>query len=188
MTINITNEAMITYLKTSLSKKRFQHSMRVAKLSKDLAKRYGVNPDKAYFAGLVHDIAKELDDETCLLYIEKANIRKDPSIEASPNLAHGEIAAYLLSSQFGVTDDAILNAVRWHTYGRANMTTLDKIVYLADIAEPKRQFDHIDELRKMIKEDLDAAIHYYFDLCVAYLSAKHQIVHQNTYEMLHTLR
>ncbi|MBS7526818.1 bis(5'-nucleosyl)-tetraphosphatase (symmetrical) YqeK [Fusibacter paucivorans] len=184
----MTNEAMITYLKANLSKKRFQHSMRVAKLSKDLAKIHGADPDKAYFAGLVHDIAKELDDETCLLYIQKANIYKDPSIEANPNLAHGEIAAYLLSTKFGIDDESILNAVRWHTYGRANMTTLDKIVYLADIIEPKRQFEHIDDLRKIVVEDLNAAIHYFFDLCVAYLSEKHQIVHQNTYDMLHTLR
>jgi predicted HD superfamily hydrolase involved in NAD metabolism len=183
----MTNEAMIAYLKAHLSKKRFQHIMRVAKMSRDLAEIYGVDAEKAYFAGLAHDLAKEYDDDTCRMYIEKAGIFKDPCIESSPNLAHGEIAAYVLKTQFGIEDEMILNAIRWHTYGRANMTVLDKIVYLADIVEPKRDFEHIDDLRKIVLKDLDAAIHYFFDLCVAYLSEKHQIIHRNTYEMLRSL-
>lgn len=177
-------EEMITYLKTHLSKKRFGHSMRVAKLSKDLAILYKVDPVKAYFAGLVHDLAKEYDTKTCETYIEQAGIVKDPCIKECPNLAHGEIAAYVLKKDFNIADEEILNAVRWHTYGREHMSTLDKIVYLADVVEPKRDFENLDKLRQLTRQDLDAAINYFFDLCTLYLTRQNQPIHENTYKML----
>jgi len=180
-------EEMISYLKEHLSKKRFQHCLRVAKLSQDLAEHYGENIEKAYFAGLCHDIAKEYDDKTCKMYIEKANIERDPCIVKNPNLAHGEIGGYVLKTQWHIEDEAVLDAVRWHTYGHANMSLLDKIVYLADVAEPSRNFEQIELLRKKLYEDLDLSIQYFFTLCTTYLTKENQSIHKNTYEMLRSI-
>ena len=180
-------EEMITYLKEHLSKKRFQHCLRVAKLSENLAEHYGENKEKAYFAGLCHDIAKEYDIETCQMYIEKAHIERDPCIVKMPNLAHGEIGAYVLKTQFNIDDEAILDAIRWHTYGHANMSELSKIVYLADVAEPKRNFENIELLRMKLYENLDLSIRYFFTLCTTYLTKENQSIHHNTYEMLRSI-
>jgi len=178
---------MMMYLEKNLSKKRFQHSLRVAKLSEDLAAHYGANQEKAYFAGLCHDIAKEYDEATCQMYIEKAHIERDPCIVETPGLAHGEIGAYVLKTQWHIDDEEVLDAIRWHTYGHKNMSLLSKIVYLADVAEPKRNFEHIDLLRKKLFEDLDLSIQYFFTLCTTYLTKENQSIHHNTYEMLRNI-
>ena len=180
-------ELMQAYLETHITKKRFMHSMRVAKLSRDLAKHYGVDAEKAYFAGLTHDLAKELDNGKCLEIIEKANIFQDTCIKLMPNLAHGEIAAYILKTEFEIEDEEILNAVRWHTYGHENMSDLDKIVYMADVIEPMRNFENLEKLREITWQNLNMAIHYFFDLCTVYLSKENQPIHTNTYKMLKSL-
>lgn len=183
----ISTKAMQDELRNRLSKKRFQHSMRVAKMAEKIAIHYHFDPEKAYFAGMVHDIAKELDDATCQHYLQRGEIDLDPSILANPNLAHGEIGAIILKEDFDITDEAILDAVRWHTYGHPEMTLLSKIVYIADVIELKRDFTGVDLLRKMVFEDINACIIKFVSLCTIYLSNENTIMHHNTLNMLETL-
>ena len=176
------------YLSTHLSERRYKHSLATAQTAKKLALHHGVDPEKAEFAGLCHDIAKEFKNEDSLKWIEAYNILKDPCVVDNPNIAHGEVGAAFLQTEFGISDAEILDAVRWHTYGHPNMTLLSKIVYLADAMEPNRKYGDVDKLRKMAYMDIDDAILLFFELCTLYLSKSDSKTHQYTLEMLKVIR
>lgn len=181
-------EKMNTYLSRTLSSKRYKHSLGTAITARKLARIHNSDPVKAEFAGLCHDLAKELKKEKMLKYIEQFSIYKDPCILKQPNLAHGEVAAGLLALQFDISDEEILNAVKWHTYGCENMSTLSKIVYMADIIEPSRDFESIDELRRLAFIDLDEAIIIFNENCEIYMRRSGQVKHTYTDKMLASIR
>lgn len=172
------------YLKRNLSKHRYEHTLETAKLARKLAIRYNVDPINAEFAGLCHDFAKEIDRESMLKHIEDFTVYFDPCIKKNPNLAHGEVGAELLSKYFGIEDEAILDAIRWHTYGNKYMSTLSKIIYVADIIEPTRDFEGIIKLRHLAYEDLDQTMIAYYELNNSYLNDTKSGVHSYTQEMI----
>ncbi|GAU77434.1 bis(5'-nucleosyl)-tetraphosphatase (symmetrical) YqeK [Fusibacter sp. 3D3] len=176
------------YLKLHLSKKRYKHTVRVAKLAKELAVIYNIDPFKAEYASLGHDIAKEISDLEAMAYIDQYGIKLDPVIEQNPNLAHGEIGAIMLRNQFGCEDSEILEAVKWHTYGHKNMSLLSKIIYMADVVEASRTFEGVEELRVLVRVDIDAAILKFCDLTQDYFKKNNQGMHQNTYDMIETIK
>lgn len=176
-----------TYLKAHLSSGRYRHSLATAQTAKKLAIRYGEDAQKAEFAGLCHDIAKEFKDKESEKWIEKYHIFRDPCVEENPNIAHGEIGAEFLRETFGIEDDSILDAIRWHTYGHKEMTLLSKIVYLADAMEPNRKYGDVDRLRKMAYIDIDDAVLLFFNLCTLYLTKTDTRTHQYTHEMLRSI-
>ena len=176
------------YLKQHLSKKRYKHTVQVAQVAKALAEIYNIDPFKAAYASLAHDIAKEMSNEEAMEYIKKYHIKLDPSIVHNPNLAHGEIGAIILEKKFNCTDQEILDAVKWHTYGEKNMSLLSKLVYMADIIEPSRHFEGVDELRILAPINLDQAILRFYDLCQGYFEENNQKMHLNTYEMIETIK
>ncbi|MDW7659950.1 MAG: bis(5'-nucleosyl)-tetraphosphatase (symmetrical) YqeK, partial [Bacillota bacterium] len=108
----------------------------------------------------------------------------DPCIQKNPNLAHGEVGAELLKKYFDIEDEEILDAIRWHTYGNKNMSTLSKIIYVADIIEPSRNFEGINRLRHLAYEDLDQAMIAYYELNNSYLKESKSSVHSYTHEMI----
>lgn len=177
-----------TYLKNSLSSKRYKHSLGTANTARKLAIHYNADPLKAEFTGLCHDLAKEIKKEKMLKYIDQFSIYKDPCIINQPNLAHGEVAAGVLNTQFGIEDNEILEAIKWHTYGCEHMQLLSKIIYMADIIEPSRTFDSVDELRRLAFINLDAAILKFNENCERYMNSSGQIKHENTEKMLTVIR
>ena len=177
-------EALKEYLRRNLSKHRYEHTLETAKLARKLAIRYDVDPIKAEFAGLCHDFAKEIDRESMLKHIETFTVYFDPCIQKNPNLAHGEVGAELLKKYFDIEDEEILDAIRWHTYGNKNMSTLSKIIYVADIIEPSRNFEGINKLRHLAYEDLDQAMIAYYELNNSYLKESKNSVHSYTHEMI----
>lgn len=178
---------LMNHLKSILSHKRFNHCVETAHMSRLLALHYGADPIKAEFAGLCHDLAKEIKSKHMIELIEKFGIHKDPSIVNTPNLAHGEVAAGLLVRDFKISDEDILDAVRWHTYGHGNMSLLSKIVYIADIIEKSRAFDGVAEIRSLAFIDIDKAIIRFNDQCESHLSSKKMMMHAYTKEMLNSL-
>jgi nicotinate-nucleotide adenylyltransferase len=117
---------------------RFVHSRSVALCSADLAARYGLDPDMAYLAGVSHDMCKELSPEKMRVSALKDGGNETALEQEKPSLMHGRAAAVLLQERFGVTDGGILEAVRCHTTGKADMGPLARIVYVADKIEPMR--------------------------------------------------
>ncbi len=146
------------YLKEHLSQKRYTHSLNVAEECRKLAVKYGEEPDKAYFAGLLHDICKELPDaEQKKLVFESSFIVCREEIETR-SLWHAIAGAYFIKTKFGIEDIDIINAVRFHTVGRAGMTRLEEIVYLGDLISADRDYKDVDRMRKISYISLNGAM------------------------------
>ena len=141
-----------------LSDKRYEHTLNVRKMAVKLAKRYGVDEDKAALAALLHDSAKEISKDE-MRAIMQAHPEYAQGGEARPTpVWHGVCAAILARTQWGVTDEAVLSAIACHTAGKAGMTQLDKILYLADMTSAERDWPGVNKLRKLELKDLDAAM------------------------------
>lgn len=130
---------MIAILRDTLSKRRFEHSLAVERKSAELAKIHNVPEDKAALAGLLHDCAKYLPIETMRGEAARLGVEPDPSRWSDAGLLHSITGAAMLRERFGVTDPDVLSAVRHHNTGRAGMTELDTVVYLADKIEDTRK-------------------------------------------------
>lgn len=146
------DEVLIDLVKTNLSNHRFKHSLGVAKLSKELAKYHNVDEHKAYVAGLLHDIAKELTDEQLDDYLKYY----EPELLNEPiKVKHSFVAKYYLKEKLHIHDSDILNAIYNHTKLKSN-DKLSMILYVADKREENRGYD--DEVVDVAKKDLKKAI------------------------------
>lgn len=145
-------------LKASLSEKRYRHSLGVAKAAKELAAKYGCDEEKAYIAGLLHDCAKGYSIEEQIALCKKLGVSLDNHTLNCPPVIHGFLGAKIAEKEYGISDTEILDAIRYHTVGRAEMTLLDKIIYIADMTEENRDFEDVEELRKTADKGLDEAI------------------------------
>ena len=140
-----------------LKPNRVAHVVGCEQEAVSLAKRWGVDPEAAEEAAILHDCTKKekLDGQLalCLHY----GYEPDPVEAKSEKLLHAKTGAALAKAEFGVSD-AVENAIRWHTTGRAGMTALEKVVYLADYIEPTRSFEGVEPLRRLAYEDIDRAM------------------------------
>ncbi|MBO5342897.1 MAG: bis(5'-nucleosyl)-tetraphosphatase (symmetrical) YqeK [Ruminococcus sp.] len=146
------------YLKDNLSSKRYQHSLNVAAECKKLAEKYGEDPEKAYFAGLLHDVCKELAPEEQQRLIAESGFTVCREELETRSLWHAVAGAYFVKSFFGVEDLDIINSIRFHTVGRAGMSRLEEIVYLGDLVSADRNYKDVDKMRKLAYSSLDAAM------------------------------
>ncbi len=146
------------YLKEHLSPKRFQHSLNVAAECRKLAQKYGEDQDKAYFAGLLHDICKELPDSEQRELAENSGFSVSREELETRSLWHAVAGAYFLKTKFGVEDLDILNSIRFHTVGRAGMSRLEEIVYLGDLVSADRDYKDVERMRKLVYTDLNTAM------------------------------
>lgn len=146
------------YAQSVMSDARFAHTMGVAEEARSLASIWGTDPEKAYLAGLIHDLAKEMpkeDVERMLDDIGAAGKFEDASEKVA---IHGFLSAYIAESKFGISDTEILDAARYHTTGRIGMSLLEKIVYVADFTEEGRHYPQSKEVGKIARVDLDEAV------------------------------
>ncbi len=156
----LTEDEIKSVLKSRMNEHRYAHSLNVAERAVFLAKKYGADPEKAYFAGLVHDICKGLPNEEQLEIIKNSGEVLPLSTEQSPNLWHSIAGAHYLEHEMGVTDRDVLDAVRYHTSGRAGMSILEKVIYAADLTSAERSYPDAEYNRKLADKDLDMAIAY----------------------------
>ena len=154
------------YLKSRLSQKRYHHSLNVADECRKLAVKYGEDPEKAYYAGMLHDICKEISDEEQFALVEESGFSVCREEKETHSLWHAIAGAYFLKKEFGVEDIDIINAVRFHTVGRAGMTRLEEIVYLGDLISADRDYKDVDKMRKLAYADLDKAMLEAFEFSV----------------------
>lgn len=138
-----------------MGKKRYIHSCNVADMCVKLAEIHGEDTEKAYIAGILHDIRKEIDDEILKKEIELSGYYIDPVELASRKTWHGIAAAYYVRDVLEITDTDILNAIRFHTVGRADMSKLEKIVYLGDLVSAERNYPDVEKYRAYALENLD---------------------------------
>lgn len=145
-------------VRSRLSDQRYEHTLNVKKMAVKLAKRYGADEEQAALAALLHDAAKEISKDE-MRAIMRAYPEYAEGGEARPtSVWHGICAAILARTEWGVEDEAVLSAIACHTAGKPGMSRLDKILYLADMTSAERDWSGVDKLRRLERNDLDAAM------------------------------
>ncbi|WP_239617501.1 bis(5'-nucleosyl)-tetraphosphatase (symmetrical) YqeK [Cohnella mopanensis] len=137
--------------------KRWKHTLGVVDTAIKLAKRYGGDPDKAELAALLHDYSKAWAIDRMEAVIRQHDLPSELLVH-DKELWHAHVGAWAVESEHGITDAEVLDAIRYHTSGRENMTKLDKIVCLADYIEPGRDFPGVNKLRELAKISLEEAL------------------------------
>lgn len=158
MRINFTDDSLHTNLKKLLGEKRYNHSVNVMNTARNLAKYWEEDEYKAKVAGLFHDIGKNINynDAKNLLY--KHGMHIDSMDYGSFHLLHGLIGRFMLIDIFGILDEDILDSVENHIMLRKDASNLEKIIYLADMIEPTRDYPGVDHIRYFAYKDLDKAV------------------------------
>ncbi len=175
-------------LKQRLVPKRYIHSLNVADSARELAKNYGCDEEKAYFAGLVHDIMKNASEEEQLQIMEKGGIILSRTEKINKKLWHAMAGECYLRVEKGITDDDILNAVRYHTTGRAGMSLLEKVVYIADYISAERDYEDVNVMRDLsLNKGLDEAALYALKYSFKSLSKKEKLIHTDSVEYYNEL-
>lgn len=173
-------EEMNLYLKSNLLEKRYMHTLGVADTAKRLAKLNGVSEKKAEIAGLAHDVAKNLSIDKMREMMKENNVIISEIEEKNMNLWHSIVAPIEAKDKLGIDDDEILDAIRWHTTGKEDMSTLTKIIYIADMIEPGRNFDGVDEIRRATFENLDKGVYFGLTSSIKILLARNLLIDENT--------
>jgi len=162
-------------VKKLLSTGRFVHSEAVAQTAKELAEQWQVDPQKAYLAGILHDIAKEISLEEMQSYLCAENLW--PEEWLSKNLLHSKVGAIIAKEAFGIEDSEILDAIQNHTIGGENLDPLSKILYIADFIAPGRKQAGVDEVRKLAEIDLEQALLEVYSRTIFHLESKGCWIH-----------
>ena len=137
------------YVRSAVSEARYVHSVGTADTARELALRFGADPDQAYLAGLLHDIARESTGFDLVCEAKRQGIMVSEVEDKLPFLLHGKVAAERARS-LGVTDEGVLSAIASHVTGKKGWARLDQIVYLADKIEPGRDYPGVDAVRESV--------------------------------------
>ena len=171
---------IIADLEKKLKHDRFVHTRGVAEVSVRLARLYGADELEAELAAWLHDCARVYPTGA---FIEEC-VRRDIPVTSldrrSPILLHAPLGVYLAKHIYGVENESVLDAIAYHTVGREEMTTLERIVYLADMIDPSRDYDGVELLRKLAEEDLARAMVAAFDQSIAHVIRCGGLLHPNT--------
>ena len=175
-------------LREKLDDYRFLHSLNVAESAAVLAEMYGEDRDKAYFAGLVHDIMKNAPKQEQLQIMEKGDIILSRTEKNNPKLWHAMAGEAYLRSEKGIKDKEILSSVRYHTTGKAGMSLLDKIIYIADYISAERNYPDVDVMRELaLLHSLEEAALYALKYSFASLSRDERLIHTDSIEFYNEL-
>lgn len=162
--------------------KRYEHSLRVVDVAVKLAKIYNADIEKVETAALLHDCAKFQEETSLLKRVSDFDIILDNIMQNNMELIHGPLGSKIAEIEYCVLDKEILDAIYYHTIGRVNMTLLDKIIYIADYIEPRRNFPGVEEIRVMAFEDLNESLLMAMDNTILFLIKNNNLIHPNTIE------
>lgn len=169
---------IIEYIERNMTEKRRNHTYAVVEEAKALSQRYGEDMEKAELAALFHDFFRGVSEAALNGYVRQLGLGQ--AYLDNANLAHSKIAAFIMERDFHVQDQDIINAVKYHTTGRAGMTRLEKIIYLADAIEPNRLYPGIEEIRELAFRDLDEACLASLRHSIDYVKSKGLYLDQDT--------
>ena len=159
-------------VKDVMTKSRYEHTLGVEFTAASLAMRYEIDIDKAEIAGLLHDCAKCIDDEDKLDECKKYKIELTDVEKRNPFLIHSKLGAVYANKLYGIDDEEIISAIRFHTTGKPDMTILEKIIFIADYIEPGRdKAPNLQEIRKMSFMDIDEAMYMILKDTLEYLES-----------------
>lgn len=173
-------------LKTKLDPMRYEHSVSVSFTCTALAMRYGYDIQKAELAGLLHDCAKRFTDSELIQKCQKHQVALTEEEIKAPAVIHAKYGAYLAENKYGIQDPEILSAIACHTTGKPDMTTLDKILYIADYIEPRRdKADNLPQMRYLAFQDLDQTMYEILKGTLEYLTRKGNVIDPMTMQAFH---
>ena len=156
-----------------LDEARFEHTMGVMYTCAALAMVYDYDLEDAQAAGLLHDSAKCIPNKKKLKLCSQHDIPVSDFEKDHPFLLHAKLGAYVASSKYDIKDEEILTAITYHTTGRPGMSLLEKIVFVADYIEPRRnKASNLSKLRQMAFIDIDRTVYEIMDQTLRYLKAK----------------
>lgn len=181
------NDEFISLIKQRLSEKRFEHSMNVALSAVSLAKKYGANEEKAYTAGILHDIMKEESLDVQRKYIAQDGWNLTPLELSNKQVHHQMSGAAYCRIELGISDDEILNAIRYHTTGRRNMALLEKVIYTADFISAERCYPDVEVVREKAYESLESAMLYSLKYTITDLTGREVPIHTDTIECYNSI-
>lgn len=166
-------------VKEELSEKRYFHSVCVKEMCIKLAKIYGEDEKRAALVGMAHDIAKEIPNEEKIKYCNEHKIKVDETEKKNPSLLHAKIGAYVAKEELGF-DDEMSSAISYHTTGKPNMTTLEKIAFVGDAISMDRKYDVVEEARKTAYDNLDNAVKFFLDYTIEKRLKENKTIHIDT--------
>ena len=178
-----TDQQLMDIIQKRLSANRYRHSLQVAQVARDLAGQYGVDPEKAYTTGLLHDYAKGLSGQELLDRAEIYQLIGYPADALLPDLLHGPVGAYLVKQELGIEDEEMLAAIAHHTLGAVPMSTLEEIIYLADMIEPGRDYPGIERLKCLTERSLEQGMLYGLETAIRYCIDQQRIIHPRSVEV-----
>lgn len=167
-----------------LKPRRIPHVAGCEEMARSLALRWGEEADTAAEAAILHDITKKLTAAEQLRLCDEYGIMTDDAERENTELLHAKTGAALARSLFGV-DDAVFEAIFWHTTGRAGMSRLEKIIYLADAIEPTRDYEGVEVLRECALRDLDETMIMSLQRTIDYVAQRGGAVHVQSRAALH---
>lgn len=172
-------DSLYNDVKAMISAKRLKHSEGVVKRAIEYAKIYNIDIETVKLTAIAHDIAKELSLEDEKKYIKEYNIELDEIEKISHNLLHAIIGAYICKNKYNFTNDMV-NAIKYHTTGRENMSILEKIIYLADATDENRNYSDLNYYVDIIKNNIDKGMVEVSKWVINKLVTDEKIIHTNT--------
>lgn len=163
-------------VKARLDEHRFRHTLGVVETAVQLASDYGADPAKARAAALLHDVAKGYGRERLLKEASGFGIVLSDIERRAPALIHAPLGAEVARREFGIDDPDILAAIKYHTTGRAGMSLLERVVFLADYIEPGRVHPGVERVREAARDDLDRAVLLALDQTIVYLVGRGELI------------
>ena len=179
-------ESLKAILQKRLNEKRYYHSLCVADEAKRLAEKYGGDQDKAYLAGLLHDITKNAPDEEHLQIFKEFGIILNDIEKNAKKLWHAMSGAEYVKNILGINDPEIIDAIRYHTTAKADMSLLAEILYLADFTSKDRDYEDVDVIRAYVDESLCKAFVYALQYSICDLVNNKRAVHIDTINAFNT--
>lgn len=174
------NEEYTDALRERLTEKRFIHSLNVAESAKQLALIYGADAEKAYTVGLVHDCCKDTPAGLQLSYMLENKVELSEYELDVAKLYHAISGSVYAKNEFGITDEDMLNAIRYHTTGRKGMSLLEKVVFIADFISAERDYDGVDIMREKAGRSLEEAIVEGLGFTIKDLVNRNMVIHPDT--------
>lgn len=173
--MEFSREELIKSVSEQMPAMRWQHTQGVMQMAVKLAEKYGADPAKAERAAILHDVAKYWPVKKMEAMIRDNGLSQDLLLYDKA-LWHAEVGAFVAKQDYGVEDQEILDAIRYHTSGRTSMTLLDKVVCLADYIEPGRDFPGVNNIRELANHSLEEGLVAGFDSTISLLVSRRQII------------
>lgn len=179
-------EKILEYIRMNLKESRLQHTYRVAETAVAMARREGADVRKAEIAALLHDCARNLPPEKLNSLVEELGL--PDRYRGNVNLSHSKVGAAFAGRLFNIDDREILDAISYHTTGRCRMTTLEKIVFLADAIEPGRDYPGVEAIRDAAEESLDRGCLKSLEGTIEFLKAADKFIDNDTIEAFNDIK